>query len=94
MWLDQLELAEQFFDQPVPFEPQWIILEGNLGLQVRAFSDHPRSPEPAFERTDNVVAGIWADAICSAHQANAVPPSSRQDIWDEYVACALEWNSA
>ena len=86
-WLSKLELGEQFFDQPVPFEPQWIVLEGGLGLQIRALADPPRSPSfEAVSSSDLIEA--WARSIITAHDAGAQPSACRE-IWAEYVARAV-----
>ena len=36
-WLSDIQLDSQcqFFDQPVPFDAEWLIIEGSLGVQLR-----------------------------------------------------------
>src|SRR3712207_9400051 len=51
-WIDALDVVGswRFFDQPTPFEPQWVLLRGRLGLQIRAVAQPPsRSEEHTSE---------------------------------------------
>ncbi len=92
-WLRDIELSArcQFFDQPVPFEPVWLILDGKLGIQVRPLRDPPAEPDlmsglANAERT-NGAAAAWCSAITAAAGAGARPRSSG-DVWDRFVAVA------
>jgi hypothetical protein len=81
----------QFFDQPLPFEPAWLIVEGNLGKQVRPLQKPPPEPDLALlplrpARSEGAV-GVWCETITAA-AANAAPVRSYAETWERYVAAA------
>ena len=92
-WLRNIGLQAQcqFFDQPVPFEPQWLVLDGRMGSQVRPLRLPPGVPESsAFSPDDPPHEGLaigWLDAIRGAAEAGA-RPQTFGEIWDKYVAAA------
>lgn len=92
-WLGDVGLQTrcQFFDQPVPFEPVWLVLEGKLGIQIRALRLPPVEPDGAAASNGSagpeVFAGAWRDAIRTAAGAGA-RPRSYEEIWEHYVAVA------
>jgi hypothetical protein len=92
-WLRDIGLDGQcqFFDQPVPFEPVWLVLHGRLGTQVRPLRVPPSEPDAASgangaERTEGL-AGAWCAAIAAAAEAGA-RPRFFGDVWDRFVAVA------
>jgi hypothetical protein len=86
-----LEAQCQFFDQPVPFQAEWLVLEGRLGTQIRALRLPPREPDatqpsPTGSRGEGLTAA-WSEAIRDAGTAGA-RPRTFGEIWDEYVGVA------
>jgi hypothetical protein len=80
----------QFFDQPVPFEAQWLVLNGRLGLQVRPLrlppADPVGGPLPSGARVEGLAAA-WFETISGAGKVG-VRPRVYPEIWDKYVAAA------
>jgi hypothetical protein len=87
-WLRDIGLQAQcqFFDQPVPFEPVWLVMEGKLGIQIRALRLPPVEPDAAAPSNGSARAA-WRDAISTAADAGA-RPRSYVEIWERYVAVA------
>jgi hypothetical protein len=66
-WLGAVGLGEQyqFFDQPMPFDAQWLVLEGLAEVQVRAIRRPPGSP--AAEVVGDAASVMrWCEAITRA----------------------------
>jgi hypothetical protein len=93
-WLNEIGLVGQcqFFDQPVPFEAEWLVTEGKLGLRVRPLRMPPA--EPQSEQLDarrpppsDGAVGAWREAIKSVAEAGARPRVCGE-IWDRYVSVA------
>jgi hypothetical protein len=81
----------QFFDQPVAFEPEWLIVEGRLGTQIRPLRTPPADPDLALlrengSREEGLIAS-WCEAISDAARTGA-RPHGYGEMWDKYVAAA------
>jgi hypothetical protein len=92
-WLQEigLQVQCQFFDQPVAFEPEWLIVEGRLGTQIRPLRAPPADPDLTLlrergSRAEGTIAG-WCEAITAAALTGA-RPRGYGEMWDKYVAAA------
>jgi hypothetical protein len=93
-WLRALKLSQQFFDQPLPFEPQWLVIHGGIGIRVRPLRDPPLSPvstkgeRPPDSGDEHPNVLDWARTILSAAQAPPVNEIEHEAVWGEYVRAA------
>lgn len=87
-WLESLGLGArwQFFDQPVPFSPEWVILQGRLRIRVRPAAAVLHLPEPATGLGPAVIG--WCDALLSAAAAGAEPSAELLGHWAAYLEAA------
>jgi hypothetical protein len=87
-WLHALGIGDrwQFFDQPVPFEPEWVILQGGFGIRIRAAVDDIRPPEVAAQAGPAELS--WSDALLRAAAGGAEPPAEQASQWDAYLEAA------
>jgi hypothetical protein len=92
-WLREIGLHTrwQCFDQPVPFEPQWLVVEGQLGTQIRALRTPPRDPDSSPSASDGSrdegVVASWCEAIHGAAETGALPQAHRE-VWNNYLEAA------
>jgi hypothetical protein len=70
-WLRRVGVENQFqfFDQPVPFEAQWLIATGSSGFRVSAIARPPDPPQLAAE-VDSGLAARWCRAIASGAEGS------------------------
>jgi hypothetical protein len=91
-WIgDLVRGPAQFFDCPVPFEPQWVIGRGAGRLQVRPLAADPRPPDIGAASANEVVSAEWSSAILRASEGGA-RPLRHSTIWDVYVRAASDLN--
>jgi hypothetical protein len=101
-WLQELRDADgrrlserwQFFDQPVPFPPEWILSWGQLGLSVHRAGQGARSPVPRG-REPTEAERAWAQSIVGAEEALAMPDrhgpvlgETDRAAWEDYLTLA------
>ena len=90
-WLAGLGLADrwQFFDQPVPFPAQWVVLQAHGVTRVEALAEGLVPPQ-----ADNARLGAperrWAEVILAADTEGAEVAPSREADWARYVSTARE----
>ncbi len=88
-WLRQIGVENQFqfFDQPVPFEAQWLIATGSSGAQVSAIA-RPPGPPRLEEGVDPELAGRWCRAVASG--AEGMCREADRTAFGRYVSLASQ----
>jgi hypothetical protein len=78
-WLDVVGLGQQyqFFDQPMPFEAQWLIVDGLTETQIRAVRCPPAAPA-AEVAADAASVVRWCEAITRAIAEARCRPEDEQ----------------
>lgn len=88
-WLAGLGLEDrwQFFDQPVPFPAQWVVLRSHGRTRVEPLASVPVPPQ-----VDGTPAGVgergWAEVILDATGEDPEFAASGAEAWADYVAAA------
>jgi hypothetical protein len=90
-WLSKIGLGGQyqFFDQPLRFEAQWVILEGRANTQVRPLREPPVTPAARATGTPEDTER-WCESILHAASINVRCRPEYEDAWERYVHRARE----